>query len=111
MEFDKDHPDYAAIHHHIRHAGMERSVALGESIADLLVKVAGGIKRYARKAHADRERMAESLRQSGALGIVTGQFERLGNSHREVLSSIRASARRDTFTATGSFIRRADIQR
>jgi hypothetical protein len=111
MEFDEQHPDYAAIQHHIRHAGMERSVALGESIVAVLLKVGSAIERIARKALGDRAPAAAAPRPTGALGIVTGQFERLGNAHRDVLSSLRANAHHDVLTATGSFVRRPDIQR
>jgi hypothetical protein len=110
MSFERNHPDYAAIEQHIRHAGMERSVAFGESLADVLLKLTGAIRKLTRRAREERVRGAAPM-QTGALGIVTGQFERLGNAHREVLGSIRANAHRDVLTATGSFVRRTDIQR
>ena len=93
----KHHPQYDAIERHIRSAGLERSVALGEAIAGMLGMVVNAMRR---------------TRPAGRQEVIAiGQFERLGNSHREMLESIRASARRDFLTATGSWVRRTGAQR
>lgn len=68
-----------------------------DAIAGMLGRVVNAIRR---KRPAGRQ-----------LAIATAQFERLGNSHREIVESIRASARRDLLTATGSWVRRTGAQR
>jgi hypothetical protein len=111
MKFKDAYPDFAAVEAHIRRARAERSVAVATLICTGITRVVVAIRQYAGKARADRQRMAEALRDSGRRGEATGKFERLGNSHREVLDAIRASTRREILTATGSFISRPDLRR
>jgi hypothetical protein len=68
-----------------------------DAIAGMLGRVVNAIRRKRPAGHP--------------VAIATGQFECLGNSHREMVESIRASARRDLRTSTGSWVRRIGSQR
>ena len=54
MSFKDSYPDYVAIERHIRQARVERSLAIAQFIADVIVDSVGGLKRLARSFGAKR---------------------------------------------------------